>query len=544
MPPPRGRRLRRPACRVIAAVIVTVSAATAWSATPVTATAAGGSLFARLGVISEARYSPPRAGHASFPRVGDAGEEGPAAEVSLAPADPIGASVAAIVDPPLPDGYRGWRTKPTRVTLVPTAPGRVMYAWDRQFGAWEQVEGPLAVPEGPHVLYAYAEDAEGRAGEMLELPLKVDTRARAVTAEGLAVLAASLGVGPQDVVSDSGTSSAGGTVRVVVQVVPPGGGGDDPGDPGGGGAQVVRLAGPDRYGTAVAISTYSFPTASAVVVATGADFADALSASGLAGSLGGPIILTTPNSLPAQVESDIRRLAPTRIIIVGGQRAVSAGVESSLKGIVANVTRIGGVNRYDTAAKIAAEVIKREGAGARARVYIARGDVFADALSLSPYAYRGKSPVLLTMSRSIPAQTRAAMSGKFGTMIVGGGTAAVSTSVESQLRSYVSSSVRVAGSDRFETAVKAADYGVGAGLGGWSVVSIATGRKFPDALCGGAATGARGGVMLLCPGTSLVDPVRAALKANVPSIREVVVLGGPAAVDPAVQNEIVSLVGH
>ncbi|MDZ4179722.1 MAG: PQQ-dependent sugar dehydrogenase, partial [Coriobacteriia bacterium] len=60
---------------------------------------------------------------------------------------------------------------------------------------------------------------------------------------------------------------------------------------------LTRIAGANRYQTAAAIARAAFPSGSSTaVVATGEQFPDALAASGLAGALGAPVLLTTANS--------------------------------------------------------------------------------------------------------------------------------------------------------------------------------------------------------------------------------------------------------
>ena len=58
------------------------------------------------------------------------------------------------------------------------------------------------------------------------------------------------------------------------------------------------LRGIDRYETALAVSRHAFtPGVGAVVLATGEDFPDALSAAPLAAAYGGPVLLTPPMAL-------------------------------------------------------------------------------------------------------------------------------------------------------------------------------------------------------------------------------------------------------
>ncbi|HEX9766486.1 MAG TPA: cell wall-binding repeat-containing protein, partial [Nitriliruptorales bacterium] len=92
-----------------------------------------------------------------------------------------------------------------------------------------------------------------------------------------------------------------------------------------------RWAGADRYATAAAVSAAVFPGGADVVfVATGANFPDALAGGPGGGVLGGPILLTGRDSVPQVTLSELARLAPSRIIILGGPGAVADAVADQL----------------------------------------------------------------------------------------------------------------------------------------------------------------------------------------------------------------------
>ena len=88
-------------------------------------------------------------------------------------------------------------------------------------------------------------------------------------------------------------------------------------------APVSRLAGADRFGTSAAISADTFTKASTVVIASGTTFPDALSGTPLAAKLRAPVLLVNSDSVPASICTEIRRLAPTKVIGLGGASAVS-----------------------------------------------------------------------------------------------------------------------------------------------------------------------------------------------------------------------------
>jgi hypothetical protein len=147
---------------------------------------------------------------------------------------------------------------------------------------------------------------------------------------------------------------------------------------------VERWAGGDRYSTACTIARESFDSADVVVLATGAAFADALSASGLAGVYDAPLLLTSPTALPDVVRRTIVDLGADTVIIVGGPSAVSTEVQSAVDAIPGvGVQRIAGDDRYKTAAAVCDRVAQVAGPGFIKKAFVARGDAFADALAVS-----------------------------------------------------------------------------------------------------------------------------------------------------------------
>ena len=120
--------------------------------------------------------------------------------------------------------------------------------------------------------------------------------------------------------------------------------------------ETSRQAGPSRYSTAAAVSVAHFkPAAPVAFVATGEDFPDALTGGPAAARLGGPILLTQKGTLPAATVSELRRLKPKRIVVLGGTGVVSAAVEKALRAHTSGeVSRLAGTDRYSTAAAVSA----------------------------------------------------------------------------------------------------------------------------------------------------------------------------------------------
>lgn len=297
---------------------------------------------------------------------------------------------------------------------------------------------------------------------------------------------------------------------------------------------VDRLAGATRYGTAAAISAEgAFADATTAILATGENFPDALAASGLAGSDSpAPILLTTTASLSEEALAALDDLGVTDVTVVGGTAAVSPAVVDTLEDEGFTVDRVAGVDRYETAAAIAGETGTAADFNGLATAVIATGLNFPDALTGGTVAFVGGFPLLLT-NTGVPAATETAL-GDLGIeqVIILGGTAAVPTSVEDELETLTGNdAVRLAGVNRFGTAVEVAEFGLDEAMLDAATVLLAAGFNFPDALAGGPLGGELTAPILLMG--SLPAETEAFLDAHSDEIARLIALGGTAAISEA-----------
>jgi putative cell wall-binding protein len=260
---------------------------------------------------------------------------------------------------------------------------------------------------------------------------------------------------------------------------------------------VSRVSGSDRYATADALADADFPgTAATVFVATGTNYPDALSAAPAAAADHAPLLLTPPGALPAQVEAEIARLSPTRIVVVGGPSAVSDAVVGQLASY-APVTRVYGSDRYATSRAVAQDYLSHPQA-----VFVATGLDFPDALSAGAAAGAGDDPVILVpgTSGALDSTTTAAISGLHPSKIyVIGGTAAITGAIATDLAD-IAPVTRLSGSDRYGTSSA-----VGQLFPSASTAYLASGADFPDALVGAVAAGSADEPLYLAEPTCIPD---------------------------------------
>ncbi len=334
-------------------------------------------------------------------------------------------------------------------------------------------------------------------------------------------------------------------------------------------SQTVTIYGPTADATAAQEFETAFPYASGIcpgsganglgsspnrpaVIATNANYPDALAAAYLARNLGTGELLTGPTSLSSSTINALRLEGITKVYLVGGPLAISSAVESQLSALPAyncggssavtsllgtavniSVQRIAGQTEYGTAQDIAefsgsGAVQSAAFSGAYAgtntsggngmyndtsgtastgpgtsvalpTAILATGQGFQDAEAASTLAYKNGFPILLTTPTALSPEAQTAMQALgIKQVILMGGPLAVSNSVVTSLQGMGISVLRIAGQDYTDTAVQLANFEVNTTVGGlglgWTpsgTVVVARGDFYTDGLAGAvvAATG-------------------------------------------------------
>jgi putative cell wall-binding protein len=305
-----------------------------------------------------------------------------------------------------------------------------------------------------------------------------------ITLSGAKITNAAAGKAVTATVDDATTAlGIAGTVKVAVAV------------------DQARLGGADRYGTASIVFKDGGFSSNAVVLTSGANFPDALSAQYLASALSGAntvgILTTDPNSLPAQTRTQLVNGTIDTVYIVGGTAAVSANVANQVAalhvgnspiGANLNVIRIAGADRYATNS---AADLYLGATGTTSHAFIATGANFADALAIGPVVYTTGDPLILTDGAALTASAKATIQSLGITNVtIVGGTAAISTAVETALTNLgVTIDARLSGADRTQTAAAIAKDAVANHGFNITNVYIARGDNFADALVAGPDAG-------------------------------------------------------
>ncbi|HGM1399062.1 TPA: N-acetylmuramoyl-L-alanine amidase, partial [Clostridioides difficile] len=220
-------------------------------------------------------------------------------------------------------------------------------------------------------------------------------------------------------------------------------------------APITELTGSDRYETAVKISKEGWKNGSDKVVIINGDVSiDGIISTPLATTYNAPILLVEKNNVPNSVKSELKRLNPKDIIIIGDESSISKTTANQIKSTVnASQTRLNGSNRYETSLLIAKEIDKNHDVE---KVYITNangGEV--DALTIAAKAGQDKQPIILTDKDSITDNTyKWLKSEDLQSAYFIGGPQMISTNVINKVNGITKDSVtnnRVYGADRHET---------------------------------------------------------------------------------------------
>jgi len=291
---------------------------------------------------------------------------------------------------------------------------------------------------------------------------------------------------------------------------------------------VSRRAGTDRITTATAVSNaaYDETGADAVVLARADTYPDALVGAPLAAKMNAPLLYTVGTTLPAATQTELQRvLAPGKTVyVLGGTDAIPDSIASQLAALGYRVVRVSGQDRYATAVAVADLL------GDPTTVFLATSANFADALAAGPASTKVNGAILLTDGSDMSAATGGYLAAHPGTAYAIGGAAAAADPA----------ATAIVGADRYATGAMVAQQFFASP----SIVGVASGTTFADALPAAAMLGHAGGPLLLTdPGRLSAKPA-AYLHAVGSGVTKALLFGGTAAISAAVQAQLTTALGH
>lgn len=286
-------------------------------------------------------------------------------------------------------------------------------------------------------------------------------------------------------------------------------------------ASVHRISGSDRYSTAIDLSKKAFDEADTAVIASGQNFADALSGGALAAINKAPLLLVdNTSSTVDKVNKELRRLGVKKVYILGGKNSISVNTEMKISNDKDSddksrtVERIDGSDRYETSYKIYKEVARSQ--SGKEEVILVNGTEFADALSAGPLAAYTNRAIVLTDGKNLVS----GLDKNNDKNIIIGGLSSMDSSFKGR---------RISGSDRYETSVKVAKE-----LGSVDNVMLASGETYPDGLASISLYNKYKAPLLLSQRYSLPSVTKRYI--NDKSVKDIYIVGGTNSISTKVED--------
>lgn len=297
-------------------------------------------------------------------------------------------------------------------------------------------------------------------------------------------------------------------------------------------ASIPRYYGTDRVQTALAVERQFPSSVPAVVLATTANYADALACGPLAARWRAPLLLTPSTGLDSSVASAMRSAVPlgVPVFLCGGTGALSVDVETMVRGLgYTQIYRFAGRDRAETASLVAQASRNSQGVYNHQVMVIADGQNYEEALIGAYIAGSQNGVLLLSNGSQLPDSTRAFLNqftnlplyavGRLASQAVSGYRI---TQTFDQPAGVVNTAVEVA--QKF--------------CGNCATVVVVSRADWPDAMAAVPYAVMRGGSVVFTERSFLPAVVDDHLRRRRHVVTATPIVGGPAAVDPLVENDL------
>ncbi|MBC2576643.1 cell wall-binding repeat-containing protein [Peptostreptococcus canis] len=296
----------------------------------------------------------------------------------------------------------------------------------------------------------------------------------------------------------------------------------------------IRINGSNRVKTAIEVSKKIYPKGSEnIILANMEKYSDVLTASPFANQVKAPILFTNNKVLNNDTKEEIKRLGAKSVYIIGGNQSVSESTEAELKKDGINVTRVSGIDRYETARKIAIKVREK---GNKDTLEIASGESFPDALSMSSLAIKENAPILLSKNNELPNITKKSISDwNIKNVNIAGSNKTISNKVESEIKNNSKNSInikRYGGKDRYETSVIISK----AAFQKSDKAVYTSGENFADALVSGSFAAHKSAPVLLVKKEMVPFTVKEYTEKM--KVKDVFIIGGKSMIDDKILDMI------
>lgn len=297
-------------------------------------------------------------------------------------------------------------------------------------------------------------------------------------------------------------------------------------------SMVQRISGSTRYETAYHVVNSMSYDSDTLILATGENYPDALVANALAATLDAPLLLTKTKELSKEVKTYLEEQDIKKVILMGGNQAISEAVSDELKELKLEVNRIKGENRFDTARLVFEQVIKAH--PTQKSMLVANGHRFSDALVAGPFSVQEKMPVVLVDYKSVSNTVLdSVLEAKMNTVYALGGSGVLDSKVLEKLEPTTIH--RYAGVNRQDTSLKFA----AAHFEDATTAIVVRQDDFADSLIAAKLAADLDAPIILMETNAVSKEAESYFKDS--DIEKVIVVGGTTAVGDPVLEEINSI---
>ncbi len=279
---------------------------------------------------------------------------------------------------------------------------------------------------------------------------------------------------------------------------------------------------------AISLSGKAFAGGAPAVVITSVDsYADSLAAGVLANAYSGSLLLTSASALSSDVASELTRLNPAKVFLVGLPSTFVSSVKAAVPNLTdaASIVVLKGADRYETAALVARAVKAK--LGTVSKVIVAPGDSYGAALAASALAGAQGWPLLLTPAAGpFPQSAKDAIAdlGVSSGIVVGTN---VTLGVDGfTVNKRIIGATSTSDPDgRYDACATLADYAVAQGWVSYAHLGLVSGEDYPDGETTAVFVARDKGVLLFAKSTGLPAATGAAIRDHATEVKKVDFVG-------------------
>ena len=217
------------------------------------------------------------------------------------------------------------------------------------------------------------------------------------------------------------------------------------------GEDTILMKGNDITKTSCELSEKTYNQSNSVILSGKGATVDLLSSAPLSGLLKAPILINSGKNIDNRIIMEMDRLNVENVYIISGAKVISKEIVDNLKKQGYKIVDLSGKDRYQTSDNIADYIINKKKDFEKS--ILINGVNYADSPSISAFAYKHVTPILLTNGKSLTKETYKIVNINNNLLMVGGDKS-ISDSLYNELQNKYIKMGRIIGENRYDTSKK------------------------------------------------------------------------------------------